>query len=274
VDAEVLGANFAPRWQVRSPVAAFLASVLAGLGSPAADSDWTTADAATWRRSLREASLPNPPEPRFAGHGAAEFFAALQGALPAGAIVVTDTGQHQIMTRAHLRVESCRGLLVPADFQSMGFGLPAAIGAALAAPDRKVVAILGDGGMMMSGLELATAVRERLDLVAIVLRDGHLGQIRAQQAGSGTGEAAVKLASIDFGALAAATGAHYLCVERDAAATLHQACRTSGVVLVDVPLGDSPAMQRVRWAGTLRGTARRTLGERGRGVVRRLLGRR
>jgi acetolactate synthase I/II/III large subunit len=274
LDAEVLGANFAPRWQVRAPVAAFLASALAALGPQVAGSDWTPADAAAWRRTLRQESLPNPPEPRFPGGDAAGFFAALQAALPAGAMVVTDTGQHQIMTRAHLRVESCRGLLVPADFQSMGFGLPAAIGAALAAPDRQVVAILGDGGMMMSGLELATAVRERLDLVAIVFRDGHLGQIRAQQAGSGAGEAAVKLASLDFGALAAATGAEYLCVEHDAAGALRQACRMGGVVLVDVPLGDSPAMRRVRWAGTVRGVARRTLGERGRGVARRLLGRR
>jgi acetolactate synthase I/II/III large subunit len=276
LDPEVLGGNYAPRWLIQASVATFLARVLGDLGPEVAGTDWSPVDVAAWRDSLRQKSLPNPPEPRFPGTTsgrAAEFFAALQAALPSGTILVTDTGHHQIMARAHLRVDAPRGLLVPADFQSMGFGLPAAIGAALAAPDRRVVAILGDGGLMMSGLELATAVRERIALTAIVFHDGQLGQIRAQQQSSGAGEAAVALASIDFAALAAATGAHYVCVEQDAAGILDRACRMNGVVLVDVPLGDSAAMRKARWAGAFKDTVRRTLGHRGRGIVRRILGR-
>ena len=178
------------------------------------------------------------------------------------------------MARVHLRVDTPRGLMVPSDFQSMGFGLPAAIGAALAAPGRRVVvAILGDGGMMMSGLELTTAVREGIDLTAVVFNDGWLGQIRAQQWSSGKGEAAVRLPGLDFSALAGATGAHYACVHDDAAAVLAQAIGARGVVLVEVPLGDSPAMDRARWRGAARRTARRSLGRRGVGLFRRILGR-
>ncbi len=275
LDPDVLGANYTPRWAVRAPVADVLTRLLAALakGEPCG-SDWSPDDVARWCRSLRENCVDHPPEPAFPGvpeGTAAAFFAALQSVLPDNAILVTDTGLHQIMARTHLRVEHPRGLLVPADFQSMGFGLPAAIGAALAAPRRRVVAILGDGGLMMAGLELATAVRERVDLTAIVLCDGHLGQIRAQQIGAGAGEAAVALAGLDLAALAATTGARYESVAGDAAADLSRALATKGVVLVAVPLGDSQAMRRAQWRGKARGKARRFLGRRGIDIVRKLL---
>jgi hypothetical protein len=66
----------------------------------------------------------------------------------------------------------------------MGYALPAAIGAKLAVPDRRVVALLGDGGFAMSGLELSTAKREGVHLTVIVFNDGHYGMIRKQQFGA------------------------------------------------------------------------------------------
>ena len=86
--------------------------------------------------------------------------------------MVTDSGLHQGLVRRHFDVLSPRGLITPTDFQSMGFGLPAAIGAKLAAPERPVVAVLGDGGFAMSGMELLTAVREKIPLTVIVFNDG------------------------------------------------------------------------------------------------------
>lgn len=274
LDPEVLGANFSPRWVVCGDVGRFLERLLTNLDDADAASDWTAHNAAAWRKTLRRKRTPNPPEPVFPGvkdGRADQFFADLQAALPHDAIVVTDTGQHQIMVREHLRVETPRGLIVPSDFQSMGFGLPAAIGAVLAAPERRIVAVVGDGGVMMTGLELATAVRERLDLTVIVFRDGYLGQIRSQQARSGDGEAAVRLASIDLAALAEATGARYVIVEKNARAVLQGACRSGGVTLVDVPLNESPAMRRERQLGSVRETTRRALGKGGTNLVRKIL---
>lgn len=276
LDPEVLGANYSPRWRVLGDVGRAIEEIVEALPESDVASEWTVDDVARWRSRLRHENQPNPTEPRFPGVDrgeAKEFFEALQAALPEEAVVVTDTGQHQIMTREHLLVESPRGLLVPSDFQSMGFGLPAAIGAALAAPPRRTVAVIGDGSLMMCGLELATAVREGLDLTVIVFRDGYLGQIRAQQIESGAGEAAVALAPLDLGALAAATGASHVVVEEDAALTLREACRRDGVVLVEVPLADSPLLQRKRWMGTARGTVRRKVGRRGIRAIRRILGR-
>jgi acetolactate synthase-1/2/3 large subunit len=175
------------------------------------------------------------------------------------------------MAREHLRIESPRGLIVPADYQSMGFGLPAAIGAALAAPRRRVIAIVGDGGLMISGLELATAVREGLDLTVFVLRDGYLGQIRDQQIRSGFGEASVGVAALDYEALAVATGADYRLIEEETDDALGSAGHQRGVFLVEVRLGDSSAIRRARWSGTARMKLRRAVGPGGIGVIRRLL---
>jgi len=274
LDPEVLGANYAPRWSLRADVTVVLEGLLTALDNENPKSDWSVEDVAFWRRRLRERCAPAPAEPRFPGveHGAARaFFDALRAALPTDAVVVTDTGQHQVMTRRHWRVDTPGGLLAPSDYQSMGFGVPAAIGAALAAPERRTVAVVGDGGLMMSGLELATAVREGLDLTVIVFRDGHLGQIRSQQASSGTGEAAVALAGVDLASLAKATGAQYRRVGDDARSLLEAACRADGVTLVDVPLAESREMRQERLLGSARGAARRALGRRGVAFLRRVL---
>ena len=63
----------------------------------------------------------------------------------------------------------------------MGFGIPAAVGAAISAPHRKIVAVVGDGGMAITGLELLTAIREGLNLTVIVFNDGYLGLVRRNQ---------------------------------------------------------------------------------------------
>ncbi len=92
-----------------------------------------------------------------------------------------DSGLHQMLARRHFRVLDPRTLLLPTDLQSMGFAIPASIGARLARPERPVVALLGDGGFAMSALELLTAVRERIPLTAIVFNDGRYGLIHRQQ---------------------------------------------------------------------------------------------
>src|SRR5690606_19679373 len=107
---------------------------------------WDPSMLAEARVGLRRAGAARV-EPRIAGRTPADFFAQLRAALPREAMLVTDTGMHQVMTRRHYEVLAPRGLLFPSDFQSMGFGLPAAIAAKLAIPQRTVVALVGDGSM-------------------------------------------------------------------------------------------------------------------------------
>ena len=105
----------------------------------------------------------------------------MRAALPRDAIVVTDSGLHQALVRRHFPVLGETGLIFPCELQSMGFGLPAAIGAKIARPDRVVVVVMGDGGFAMSGMELLTAARDGIHVIVVVFNDGKLNLIRLQQ---------------------------------------------------------------------------------------------
>jgi len=97
------------------------------------------------------------------------------------AIISTDVGQHQMWAAQYIRFDSPRLLLTSGGLGSMGFGLPAAIGAQVAHPDRLVVAIVGDGGFQMSIPELATIANNRLPLKVIISNNGYLGMVRQWQ---------------------------------------------------------------------------------------------
>ena len=219
------------------------------------------ADIAQWRQRGRAETLAGQVEPNVAGSRAADFFAALERTLPADAVLVTDSGQHQMLAREHLRVRAPRGLMVPTNLQSMGFGIGAAIGACVAG--RRAVALVGDGGLAMSGLELLAAVRDGIDLVVIVFVDGAYGMIRAQQLAASGRAFGTTLAALDGGLFAAAIGATCLRVGDDAQAVLREAFASRGVVIVEVPLHDSANMH---WSRA-KGMARRALGP---GLLQRL----
>src|SRR5262249_36853940 len=170
---------------------------------------WTAEALAPWRARIR-APDSHEPEPTIAGQATAQFFSRLRAALPDESLIVTDSGLHQVLARRYLEAQEVHGLLVPTDLQAMGFALPSAIAAKLAAPSRPVLALLGDGGILMSGLELAVAVRERLALTVIVFNDGYLNQIRMQQLRDSGQQHGVALPDIDFAALAMAVGARYV----------------------------------------------------------------
>ena len=96
-------------------------------------------------------------------------------------IITTDVGQNQLWTTQYIELEGSRQFLTSGGLGTMGYGFPAAIGAALGNPDRTVIAISGDGGMQMNIQELATAVSLELPLILIVLNNGYLGNVRQWQ---------------------------------------------------------------------------------------------
>ncbi len=103
------------------------------------------------------------------------------GVDPADIIVTTDVGQHQMWTAQWYPFSRPRQFLTSGSLGTMGFGLPAAIGAALANPGKRVVCISGDGSIMMNVQELATLCELDLDVTVIVLDNGALGMVRQQQ---------------------------------------------------------------------------------------------
>ena len=97
------------------------------------------------------------------------------------AIVVTDVGQHQMWEAQYFRHERPRSLITSGGLGTMGFALPAAVGAKTACPDKEVWVVAGDGGFQMTAAELSTIVQEKLKINIAVINNGYLGMVRQWQ---------------------------------------------------------------------------------------------
>ena len=97
------------------------------------------------------------------------------------AVVVTDVGQHQMWEAQYYKHDGTRTLITSGGLGTMGFALPAAIGAKIARPDAEVWVVAGDGGFQMTCPELATAAQEQLDINVAIINNGYLGMVRQWQ---------------------------------------------------------------------------------------------
>ena len=152
------------------------------------------------------------------------------------AIVCTDVGQHQMWEAQYYHHEEPRTLITSGGLGTMGFGLPAAIGAKLAKPDAEVWAIVGDGGFQMTAAELSTAAQENVKVNVAVINNGYLGMVRQwQEFFYERRYAATPLRSPDFVKLAEAHGLVGLRAEKrpDVADVVSRARAAEGTVLID-----------------------------------------
>ncbi len=154
---------------------------------------------------------------------------------PRDAILVTDSGAHTFWTVFCYDAYMPRSVLSPIDYSSMGYAIPGAIGASLAAPQRRVIASVGDGGLLMTGTEMATAQRLGLPLMVVLFNDRALGMIRQTQKLAYRRETAVDLEGPDYGKFASAFGFDYVRINSDGdlAPGLDRAFDIEGPVLVD-----------------------------------------
>lgn len=102
-------------------------------------------------------------------------------AAPKDAIVVTDVGQHQMFAARYCRYTTPRTLITSGGLGTMGYGLPAAVGAKLGCPDRQVVLFVGDGGLQMNIQELATIMQSHVGVKIVLLNNNYLGMVRQWQ---------------------------------------------------------------------------------------------
>jgi acetolactate synthase-1/2/3 large subunit len=152
------------------------------------------------------------------------------------AIVVTDVGQHQMWEAQYYHHESPRTLITSGGLGTMGFGLPAAIGAKMARPDAEVWAIVGDGGFQMTQAELTTAAQEGVKVNVAIINNGYLGMVRQwQEFFYERRYAATPLRSPDFVKIAEAHGLLGLRADKrpDVADIVRQAREAEGTVLID-----------------------------------------
>jgi acetolactate synthase-1/2/3 large subunit len=152
------------------------------------------------------------------------------------AIVATDVGQHQMWEAQYFHHETPRSLVTSGGLGTMGFALPAAIGAKMACPDKEVWVIAGDGGFQMTAAELSTIVQEKLNINIAVINNGYLGMVRQwQEFFYESNYEATPLVSPDFVKLADAHGiaGRAVTTRAEVADAVDEARKTDGPFLLN-----------------------------------------
>jgi acetolactate synthase-1/2/3 large subunit len=158
--------------------------------------------------------------------------------MPADGIVALDNGMYKIWFARNYRTRLANTLLLDNALATMGAGLPSAMVAAMLYPDRRVMAICGDGGFMMNSQELETAIRLGLNLVVLILEDGAYGMIRWKQSADKFPDFGMTFGNPDFVKYAQAYGAHGTRVAAisELVPSLDNAFVKGGVHVVAVPI--------------------------------------
>ena len=162
----------------------------------------------------------------------------VRAVMPEDGIVCLDNGMYKIWFARNYRTHHANTLLLDNALATMGAGLPSAIMASLLYPERRVMAVCGDGGFMMNSQELETAVRLKLNLVVMILNNSAYGMIRWKQAVDGFPDFGLTFGNPDFVRYAEAYGAKgsRVAAAADLVPTLEAAFTGGGVHLVDVPI--------------------------------------
>ena len=156
------------------------------------------------------------------------------------AVIVSDVGQHQMHAARYYPFARPRSHITSGGLGTMGFALPAAIGAKLAAPEREVVAVIGDGGFQMTLQELGTVMQERLPVKVLILDNAYLGMVRQWQSLFFGGRySEVGLANPDFVRIAEAYGiaAERVSDRADLAGAIDRLVTADGPRLLAVAVG-------------------------------------
>jgi acetolactate synthase I/II/III large subunit len=156
---------------------------------------WSTHEVSEVRARLLDAVRIDDP----GSLTALDVVEAVQASAPADTTVTVDAGAHMFAATWGWRSSRPRGFLISNGLATMGFAVPAAVAAALAAPERAVVAFTGDGGLLLHGSELETAVRVGARLLVVVLNDSSLSLIRIKQV-----QRRYRRSAVDFGQVDAA----------------------------------------------------------------------
>lgn len=231
IDRAELGKIKQPHVAIQGDVAEVLAQLI-----PQTDAS----DRADWRQLVADLQKEFPGAIPTEGDPLSHYglINAVAACVDDSAIITTDVGQHQMWTAQAYPLNRPRQWLTSGGLGTMGFGLPAAVGAALANPDRKVICFSGDGSLMMNIQEMATAAENQLDVKIILMNNQALGLVHQQQILFYTQGvfAATYPGTINFMQIAAGFGLHTcdLNAEADPHAALQAAISRPGPALIHV----------------------------------------
>jgi acetolactate synthase-1/2/3 large subunit len=164
--------------------------------------------------------------------------ADVRRAMPEDGIICLDNGMYKIWFARNYEAYQPNTILLDNALATMGAGLPSAIGASFVHPERKIIAICGDGGFMMNSQELETAVRMKRNVTTLILRDDSYGMIRWKQEDVGFEDWGLEFGNPDFVAYAESYGARgHRITEPDALLPRLRGClEAGGVHVVEVPI--------------------------------------
>ena len=213
IDPAEIGKNVAVDVGIVGDLRVVLEGLMPGV-SPGQRADWLHhIDAMKGDAAVRD--IKNLPDDGhlYAAHVINDLWRMTNG----NAIVVTDVGQHQMWEAQYYHHDEPRTLITSGGLGTMGFALPAAIGAKMACPDKEVWVVAGDGGFQMTMPELATIAQEKLDIKVAIINNGYLGMVRQwQEFFYDRRYAATPLLSPDFTKIAGAYGLHAAAITRRA----------------------------------------------------------
>ncbi len=164
--------------------------------------------------------------------------ADLEATLPCDGILALDNGMYKLWVARNYTAHEQNSVLLDNALATMGAGLPGAMGAKILFPNKAVVALVGDGGLMMSSQEIETAIRLKLNLVVVIVNDSGYGMIKWKQEGAEFNNFALEFGNPDFVKFAESFGAHGARVESaaDFKEKLKHALGAGGVWLIDCPI--------------------------------------
>ncbi len=197
-----------------------------------------SAERAEWLAELSEVKNSVPKEDETEGYvNPKMFIRKLSAKLPADTVCVADVGQNQIWTCNNFQFKGGR-FLTSGGMGTMGYSIPAAVGAKFASPDSEVVAVCGDGSFQMQMMELATIVQEKIPVKIILMRNNRLGMVRELQTNLyKDNQTAVHIAdgNPDFVALAQSYGirAERVCTMAEAEAAIEHLCSAKEPYLLE-----------------------------------------
>lgn len=207
IDPAEIGKNLAADIPIVGDLTLVLGQLLEAVRSPMTHTEWLA--------ELDANRFDKPITPAHDGYvNPKQFIRTLDKALPDDSIVVADVGQNQIWTAANITFHGGR-FLTSGGMGTMGYSIPAAIGAKAARPEKEVVAVCGDGSFQMQMMELATALQHGINIKVVVMKNNYLGMVRElQERGYQNRLTAVSLdGSPSFTAIAAAYGIESMLVD-------------------------------------------------------------
>lgn len=216
IDPGVFDRNYKSVLSVESDAGLFLTALLEHLkagGAAPRDRTALEAEIAKGHAALAADRAAQKPGERVRP---AALFSALQKHAGGDAIYTADSGNSTFLAMEHLRLDAPGRFLAPVDYSCMGYAVPAALGAKIANPGRDVVALAGDGALLMTGLELLTGAAYGAAPAVFVLRDGELAQIAQFQKITMNKKTDTELPGYSVEAFAAAANCGFLRLDSDA----------------------------------------------------------